>query len=103
MLIERGLITKEQLGKVLAVQHNTKYINTENLMMDDSLLDLLPEDFMRINKVIPVSKERGRLVVIMVNPGSGHYRRNYLYHGYATPGSHYHPHGVSRALSSVLW
>jgi type IV pilus assembly protein PilB len=69
-LIRGKKITSEQLGKVLSIQHGVKYANIAKAPANKPLLDLLPEEFMREKQVIPIAKERGRLVVAMVNPSN---------------------------------
>ncbi len=68
VLVKRGKITKEQLGKALAHQFNIQYIALGNVDIDKSVLKLLPDEFMRENQVLPIAKEGGRLVVAMVDP-----------------------------------
>ncbi|MBY0450543.1 MAG: Flp pilus assembly complex ATPase component TadA [Cyanobacteria bacterium] len=67
-LIRTGKITREQLGKALSIQFGTKYINLANTEVDPILLELLPEDFIRLKRAMPIGKEAGRLVVAMVDP-----------------------------------
>lgn len=69
-LVRSGKISTEQLGKVLSIQHGVKYANISKAPANKALLDLLPEEFMREKQVIPIAKERGRLVVAMVNPSN---------------------------------
>lgn len=69
-LVRIGKITVEQLGMALSVQHGVKYANISKAPANKALLDLLPEEFMREKQVVPISKERGRLVVAMVNPSN---------------------------------
>ncbi|MEB3287480.1 MAG: GspE/PulE family protein [Vampirovibrionales bacterium] len=68
VLVRLGKISLEQLGTALSIQHQIKYCNLSKLELDKNLLDLLPEDLMRMQQVLPVAKERGRLVVAMTNP-----------------------------------
>lgn len=67
-LVRTGKITTEQLGQALSIQNGVKYANISKLDIDKTLLDLLPEEFIRDKQVIPIAKERGRLVIAMVNP-----------------------------------
>jgi type IV pilus assembly protein PilB len=67
-LVRNGKITVEQLGQALSVQFGIKYANINKITIDKLLLDLLPEEFIREKQVVPIGKERGRLVVAMVNP-----------------------------------
>jgi type IV pilus assembly protein PilB len=67
-LVRAGKITAEQLGQALSVQFGVKYANINKLNIDKTLLDLLPEEFIKDKQAIPIAKERGRLVIAMVNP-----------------------------------
>jgi len=68
VLVRKGKITREQLGKALARQFNLQYISLSTVELDKALFKLLPEEFMIENQVIPIAREAGRLVVAMVNP-----------------------------------
>lgn len=68
VLVRRGKVTKEQLGKALASQFNIQYVSLGDLEIDENLFSLLPPEFMRENQVLPIAKEGGRLVVAMVDP-----------------------------------
>lgn len=70
VLVRQGKITIEQLGKALGVQHKTKYVNLNKIEVDKELLTLLPEELIRTQQVLPIAKERGRLVVAMINPNN---------------------------------
>ena len=69
-LVKIGKITIEQLGQALAVQFGVKYANVSKMEFNKPLLDLLPEEFIQTHLTIPIAKERGRLVVAMVNPAN---------------------------------
>jgi len=69
-LVKSGKITSEQLGQALSVQFGVKYVGISKIEIDKAIIDLLPEEFIRDKQVIPVAKERGRLVVAMVNPAN---------------------------------
>lgn len=68
VLVRLNKITLEQLGTALSIQHQVKYCNLAKMDIDKSLFELLPEDMMRAQQVLPIAKERGRLVVAMTNP-----------------------------------
>ncbi len=69
-LVKSGKITPEQLGQALAVQYGLKYANVSKIPVNKELLELLPDEFIRDKQVVPIAKERGRLVVAMVNPAN---------------------------------
>lgn len=68
VLIRQGKLTREQLGTALSEQFNTKYVSLSKIEIDPPLLDILPEEFMRLKRVIPIGREAGRLVVAMIDP-----------------------------------
>lgn len=70
VLIRQGHITEKQLGQMLAVQHNTAYFNVKEHKFDKEVLDILPEEFIKRNKVIPLSidRKRNRITVVMSRP-----------------------------------
>ncbi|WP_373532484.1 GspE/PulE family protein [Vampirovibrio sp.] len=70
VLVKAGKITTEQLGQALAVQYGLKYANIVKMPLNPELMSLLPDEFIRDKQVVPIAKERGRLVVAMVNPGN---------------------------------
>ncbi len=70
VLVRQGKVTSEQLGKALSIQFRTKYVSIAKLEVSKTLLELLPPDFMREQEAMPIAKERGRLVVAMVNPAN---------------------------------
>ena len=68
VLVRMGKINNEQLGKALSIQFQVKYVCLSKIDIPKSLFELLPEEFMRDKHVLPIGKERGRLVVAMVDP-----------------------------------
>lgn len=69
-LVRSGKITSEQLGQSLGIQYGLKYANVGKIAINKELMDLLPDEFIRDKQVVPIAKERGRLVVAMVNPAN---------------------------------
>jgi type IV pilus assembly protein PilB len=70
VLVKTGKITAEQLGQALAVQYGVKYANIVKIPINPDLIELLPHEFIMEKQVVPIAKERGRLVVAMVNPAN---------------------------------
>ncbi len=70
VLVKLGKITTEQLGQALAIQYGLKYVSIAKIPINPELMALLPDEFIRDKQVIPLAKERGRLVVAMVNPAN---------------------------------
>ena len=68
ILVQQGVITLEELKKALTAQQGYEAVTAEQLKIPDSVLSMLPEDFIKMNKVLPISYDDKVLVVGMVNP-----------------------------------
>lgn len=68
VLVQQGVITLQDLKKALTAQQGYEAVTAEQLKISDSVLSMLPEDFIKLNKVIPISYDDKVLVVGMVNP-----------------------------------
>ncbi len=68
ILVKKGFITVDELKLALFAQQGYETVNTEQLKIDATVLELLPEDFIKLNKVIPINFDGKTLVIGMVNP-----------------------------------
>ncbi|MBQ3641560.1 Flp pilus assembly complex ATPase component TadA [bacterium] len=68
VLVKQSIITLEELKKALTAQQGYEAVKTEQLNINDKVLNMLPEDFIKLNKVLPISYDDKVLVVGMVNP-----------------------------------
>lgn len=68
VLVQRSYITLDQLKEALKAQQGYETVSEEELRISDEILSMLPEDFIRINKVLPINYSDKGLVVGMVNP-----------------------------------
>ena len=68
VLVKMGFVTIKDLKEALGAQMGLKYATTEQLKALPTAISVLPEDFVKINKVIPLSMTDKSLVVGMVNP-----------------------------------
>lgn len=68
MLYTLGLISVENLKDVLSKQQGFDFVDAEKLNIQDKVVNILPEDFIRANQVVPISTDGKNLVVGMVNP-----------------------------------
>lgn len=64
-----GFITLKQLKETLQFQQGIEAVDMDQLKIQEKVIDILPEDFIKTNKVIPISSDGRNLVVGMVNPG----------------------------------
>ncbi len=69
VLVKLGYVTIQDLKDALGAQQGLELATTEQLKAIPSVINVLSEDFVRINKVIPLSMTKKSLVVGMVNPG----------------------------------
>ncbi len=68
ILVQQGIITLDELKKALVAQQGYETVSEDQLKISDNVLSMLPEDFIKLNKVIPISYDDKVLVVGMVNP-----------------------------------
>ena len=68
VLVKLGFVTMRDLKEALGAQMGLKYATAEQLKSLPTEISILPEDFIRLNKVIPLSMTDKSLVVGMVNP-----------------------------------
>ena len=68
VLVEQNIVPLEELKKALTAQQGYEAVTTEQLNVPDAVLSMLPEEFIKTSKVIPISYDDKVLVVGMVNP-----------------------------------
>lgn len=68
ILVKLGYVTIKDLKEALGAQMGLKYATAEQLKALPTAISILPEDFIKINKVVPLSMTDKSLVVGMVNP-----------------------------------
>ncbi len=68
MLVQKGYITLDNLKIALTAQQGYEAVASDQLKISEQVASMLPEDFIRLNKVIPISYDDKVLVVGMVNP-----------------------------------
>ena len=68
ILIQQGAISVTDLKRALTAQQGYESVTEEQLKLSDNIIGQLPEDFIRLNKVIPISYDDKVIVVAMVNP-----------------------------------
>lgn len=70
VLVKMGFITIKELKEALGAQMGVKLATAQQLKALPTAISILPEDFVRENKVIPLSMTDKSLVVGMVDPGN---------------------------------
>ena len=68
ILINRGIISPSELGKFLETQASIPAISLEEFSLDPALFNLLPENFVRLNRIIPVKRYNDTIEVACVPP-----------------------------------
>lgn len=69
VLVKLGFITIKVLKEALGAQLGCELVAAEQLKSLSSAISTFPEDFVRMNKIIPLSMDEKSVVVGMVNPG----------------------------------
>jgi len=67
-LVSLGLADEEDVTKFLAMQYDMEYVDLERQVLVPGLLEEVPEEIIRRHLVLPISKEGGRLKVIITDP-----------------------------------
>lgn len=67
-LIDEKYITEEQLISILSRQLGIDFIDLNNVTIDPSLMNLVPNNIAKQNRVVPVKVERDTLYVAMEDP-----------------------------------
>ena len=67
-LIELGIIDERTLIKALSEQMGVQYVSLKKYNVDPEVIQLVPEEFARNHKVLPLFKIDKKLTVGMVNP-----------------------------------
>ncbi len=68
VLVNQGAVSLNDLKKALNKQQGYQTVTPEQLEISEEILSMLPDDFIRYNKVLPISYNDKELVVAMVNP-----------------------------------
>ena len=68
ILVEMGAISEDMLLKILRDKFGVSTIDLNNFIIQENILNLLPADFCRKNKVLPVDKFSNKLSVVMEDP-----------------------------------
>jgi len=67
-LLDLGLITPTQLLSTLAEQFGLEFVDLEQMGIDRTLVQRIPEPLARRHRAIPVAEDDGVVVVAMANP-----------------------------------
>ena len=68
ILIDEGLVSERQIIEVLEFQLGIPHMDLDKYFIDPEIPRLISENLARRNALIPVRKERGKLIVAMADP-----------------------------------
>jgi hypothetical protein len=68
ILVERGYVSKQALGEALASQRGQAYLNLTEAPIDEELVRSLPEWVVAQYRVVPVARTEDEVLVGMVDP-----------------------------------
>ena len=67
-LFKLGFITLDQLKEILHLQTGYDLVTSEQLASQEKFIKILPEDFIKTNKIIPISSDGKTLILGVVTP-----------------------------------
>ena len=79
MLFKLGFLSLEQLKEVLHLQTGYDLVTPEQLASQDKFIKILPEDFIKNNKIIPISSDGKTLILGVVTPVSPDVLKEIIY------------------------
>ncbi len=68
LLVDRELVTREQLGKAFEAEWGTPYVELTKYDIDESTARLIPENLARNYRALPLRKQDNALKVAMADP-----------------------------------
>lgn len=68
MLFKLGFISLDQLKEILHIQTGFEVVTADQLAAQSKYISILPEDFIKNNKIIPISSDGKTLILGVVSP-----------------------------------
>ena len=68
MLVEMGHCSEDDVTKALARQYDMEFVDLDHNVIGPGALELIPEDIIKKHRILPVSREDGKLKVIITDP-----------------------------------
>ena len=69
-LVKKNLISIDDLKKVLQIQQGISVVESADLQVDDQIVSLLPEDFIKQHNVIPLKTDGKTLTIGVTDPSN---------------------------------
>ena len=79
MLVKLGYLSLDKLKEALGEQQHIKIVDADSLDVEEDVINIFPTDFIRNNKVIPVSSDGRNIIVGMVNPSNERILKDIVY------------------------
>lgn len=79
MLVMLNYIKLDQLKEALGEQLHIKILDGEGIEVDEDVINIFPADFIRNNKVIPISSDGKNVIVGMINPTNERILKDIVY------------------------
>jgi len=67
-LVMLGYVTEEDISRALAKQFNLDFVNLQSINIPSTVINLIPETFVRKHTAIPVSREDSSMTVATADP-----------------------------------
>ncbi|MBE3127839.1 MAG: type II secretion system ATPase GspE [Candidatus Atribacteria bacterium] len=68
IIIDLGILKKDEMMHALAEEIGEKYLNLNNITIDPTIVVLIPEEMARRHQLIAIDKDEKKLTVAMANP-----------------------------------
>ncbi len=68
ILLNRSYVSKQTLGQILGAQHGVAYADLNSSRIDEQVVRSLPEGVIMHHKVLPITRDGGKVHLAMVNP-----------------------------------
>ncbi|EKE03024.1 MAG: hypothetical protein ACD_20C00287G0007 [uncultured bacterium] len=78
-LVKLGFIHIDQLREALSIQQGYAHVESKDLKVEPNVIRLLPEDFIRENRAVPISTDGKTIMVGMVNPNDKQVLNDIIY------------------------
>lgn len=79
VLVKLNFITVDQLRMALSKQQGINTVQSKDLLIDPAVIKLLPEDFIKENRVVPLKSDGKTLFLGMVNPNDKQVLNDIIY------------------------
>lgn len=67
-LLEKNIVTEEQLGKLIAQDYKIPFITLANLTIPENVYRVVPDKFAKVHKLMPFARDATGLKVAMADP-----------------------------------